>query len=443
MIRKKLKISRRRFLKRAGGLAGGLAAAAAFPCFVPASALGKDGNAAPANRITIGCIGTGGRGQAVMAGFLGSPDAQVVAVCDVKRTEREMARELVDRHYGKPGCAAYGDFRELLAREDIDAVSIASTDHWHVLHALAAARAGKDLYVEKPLGLSIAELKALRQAVQRYGRVFQFGTQQRSDSNFRLACELALNGRLGKVHTIRVSAPSGPGERTGSPDYPIAPVPEGFDYPMWLGPAPLAPYTPKRVINPHWFHISDYSLGYVAGWGIHHVDIAQWGNGTELTGPVEVEGSGVFPTDDGLCDNALSWDVDLRYANGAQLSFTSDGGKNPHGITFEGTEGWVYVRRGFIDAGPKSLLETRFGPNEIHLPVSRHQQQNLIDCVKTRGRTVCPIEAAVRSDTICHLSDIAMRLGRKLRWDPEKEEFTGDAGANRLLSRAMREPWRL
>jgi predicted dehydrogenase len=433
-------IERRQFLKGAAAMAGALAG---FPAIVPSSALGRDGTVPPSNRVAIGCIGVGGRGQAVMQGLMESPEVQVVAVCDVKGDVREAVREQVDRRHGKKGCASLSDFRELVARDDIDAVSIASTDHWHVLHALAAVRAGKDIYVEKPLGLSLEELKTLREAVHRYGRVFQFGTQQRSDVNFRFACELALNGRLGKVHTIRVSAPSGPGERTGSRTYEPMPPPPGFDYEFWLGPAPWAPYTPKRVINPHWFHISDYSLGYVAGWGIHHIDIAQWGNGTQLTGPVEVEGTGVFPHDDGLCDNVLSWDMDLKYAGGVRLSFTSDGGKNEHGIRFEGPDGWVYVRRGFIDASPKALLQEKLGEKEIHLPVSEHHQRNFVECVKSRRETISPIDVAVRSDTVCNISDIAMRLGRRLRWDPEKEEFPGDVEANRMLRRAMREPWSL
>ena len=431
------RIHRRGFLRSIAG------AAVAMPWVIPSTALGRGKRPPPSERVVMGFIGVGGRGQGVMGEFLSLPEAQAVAVCDVKRPEREMARSHVDGRYGGKACAEYGDFRDLVARDDIDAVSIASNDHWHVLHALAAVRSGKDVYVEKPLGLRVEELKVLRSAVQRFGRVFQFGTQQRSDRNFRFACELALNGRLGKVHTIRVSAPSGPGERTGSPTYEPMPVPEGFDYESWLGPAPRAPFTPKRVINPHWFHISDYSIGYVAGWGIHHVDIAQWGNGTELTGPVEVEGTGVFPTDDGLCDNALSWEVNLKYSSGVGMNFTSDGGKNAHGIRFEGPEGWVHVARGFIDAQPKSLLESEIRPGEIHLPVSDHHQGNFLDAVRTRGRTISPIEVAVRSDTVCHLSDIAMRLGRRLRWDPEREEFPGDWEANRMLSRAMRAPWHL
>lgn len=433
-------MNRRQFLQQTGKTA---ISALAFPYIVPSSALGKAGTTAPSNRIVIGGIGVGGQGRFVLRHFLELPDAQVVAVCDVKKPAREMTRDLIDQHYGKPVCTMYNDFRELLARPDIDAVVIASTDHWHVLHALAAARAGKDMYVEKPLGLAVQDLQVLRDTIKRYGRVFQFGTQQRSTPQFRQACELVLNGRIGKLHTIRVSAPSGAAERTKETSYSPIPAPDGLDYEFWLGPAPWAPYTPKRVVNPYWFHISDYSLGYVAGWGIHHIDIAQWGNGTELTGPVEVEGSGVFPSDDGLCDNALSWDVDHQYANGVRMNFTSDGGKNPHGIRFEGTEGWVYVNREAFDANPKSLLQEKIGPDEIRLPASTHHQRNLLDCIRTRGRTVSPIDVAVRSDTVCHLSDIAMRLGRKLRWDPEKETFVGDEGANQMLKRAMRSPWHL
>ncbi len=432
-------LSRRKFLNRAAGAC----AALAIPHLVPASVLGGAGSVAPSNRIVVGCIGVGGMGKGDMGMCLALPDVQVVAVCDPKRTMRDGAKQVVDAHYGKEGCAAYNDFQELLARPDIDAVSIASNDHWHVLHALAAVRAGKDIYVEKPLGMSVEEIKTLREAVHRYGRVFQFGTQQRSMPNFRQACELVRNGRIGKLHTIRVSAPSGVAERTGEATFPVAPVPDGFDYGMWLGPAPRTPYTPKRVISPHWFHISDYSLGYIAGWGIHHVDIAQWGNGSELSGPLEVAGSGVFPAQDGLCDNPLIWDVTMTYANGVTLDYTSDGDRNQHGIRFEGSEGWVYVNRSAFDAQPKSLLDEKIGPDEIRLPVSTNHQRNWIDCIKTRGRTIANIDVAVRSDTLCHLSDIAIRLGRKLRWDPEKEEFVNDPEANRRLKRAMRSPWHL
>lgn len=433
------KTSRRQLLINTSGAA----AAVGFPWIVSASALGKDGAVAPSNRVTIGCIGMGGMGRYDMSALLGLPDVQVVAVCDPKRPAREAGQQQVDGHYGKPDCKAYNDFRELVSRNDIDAVSIASTDHWHVLHALAAVRSGKDVYVEKPLGMSMTEIKTLREAVHRYGRTFQFGTQQRSMPNFRFACELVRNGRIGKLHTIKVSAPSGFAERTNEPGWAPASVPEGFDYDLWLGPAPYAPYTPKRVISPHWFHINDYSLGYIAGWGIHHLDIAQWGNGTELTAPVEVEGSGVFPGNDGLCDNALSWDVQLLYANSVRMHYTSDGLMNKHGILFEGSNGWVFVNRDEFNTQPKSLLQEKIGPNEIHLPESNLHQRNWVGSIKSRKPAICNIDVAVRSESVCHISDIAMRVGRKLKWDPEKEEFVGDAEANRRLIRAMRSPWHL
>ena len=432
-------LNRRQFLYGAAGLTIGTIG---FPYVVPSSALGKAGSVAPSNRIVMGCIGTGKQGQYVLGNFLQLPDAQVVALCDCRKSERDDALAVVKKHYGKADCALYNDFRELCARTDIDAVLIASTDHWHVLHALEAARTGKDMYLEKPMGVSVEEGQVLRKAIQRYGRVFQFGTQQRSDRNFRFACELALNGRVGKLHTIKVGVP--PSIKTGH--YPIVPVPPGIDYEMWLGPAPWAPYMRERVEtlglwHKLWWHISDYSLGWISAWGIHHIDIAQWGNGTEITGPLEVQGTGIFP-DEGLCDCATAWDVKMKYANGVTLDFT-DNNQNPQGVRFEGSDGWVFVKRGAIDAHPKSLLTEKIGPNEIHLPASNHHQQNFLDAVKTRAKPVSPIDSAVCSEIVCQLSDIATRTGRKLRWDPEKEKFIGDKLANGMLKRAMRSPWHL
>jgi predicted dehydrogenase len=271
--------------------------------------------------------------------------------------------------------------------------------------------------------------------------VFQFGTQERSSWSTRQACEIVLNGWIGKVHTIKV----GTRYSRSSGNYPAKPVPPEIDYDLWLGPAPVEPYCDERVSNSHWFHISDYSLGFIAGCGIHTIDMATWGNGTDLTGPLEVEGTGEFPRD-GLCDNALAWNVNLKFANGVMMNFT-DGQKNPLGVRFEGTEGSVFVLErhlgGTYDAEPKSLLKRTLEPGDIHLPVSNHHQENFIECCKSRARTVAPIEVAVRSDTLCHLSDIAMRLGRKVKWDPEKENFVGDAEASRMLTRPMRSPWHL
>lgn len=427
-------ITRRSFLK--GAAATG--AAVGLPAIVPASVFGAE---APSNRIVMGFIGTGGRGRSLLSNFLGLRDARVVAVCDVKKPERDRAAGMVEKRYRQKGCTAYGDFRELCARDDIDAAVVASTDHWHVLHALHAVRSGKDVYVEKPLGLSVEQGQVLRETVNRYGRVFQFGTQERSSRHTRFACAMVLSGRVGKIHTVKV----GSRYSRASGNYPPEPVPDWIDYEMWLGAAPWAPYTRHRVSNSHWFHVSDYALGFMAGCGIHTVDMAQWGNGTDLTGPVEVEGAGEFPSD-GLCNCALGWNVNLKFANGVTMNFT-DGRKNPLGVLFEGTDGWVFVKEthlgGGVKANPRELLRRKIGPDEVQLPVSDHHQKNFLDCIKTRSRTVAPVEVAVRSDAICQLSDIAMRLGRKLKWDPDTEQFIGDEGANRMLRRPMRDPWRL
>jgi len=253
------------------------------------------------------------------------------------------------------GCAAYNDFREIIARDDIDIVSICTPDHWHAIPGIMAARAGKDIFVEKPFTLNIAEGRAFVTAVETHGRIMQLGTQQRSDGRFRFACELARNQLIGEVHTIRVGSPA-----SGQcPPQPPQPVPKGFDYDLWLGPAPWKPYTANRCRTPWWYFISDYTMGFVSGWGIHHVDIAQWGNGTDHTGPVEIEGTGVFPKD-GLCDTAMSWRVVSTYASGVKMIF-ADNRQEKQGVVFEGTEGWVYVRRGFIDARPRSLLSYKLG----------------------------------------------------------------------------------
>ena len=431
-------LGRRRFLKQA---AGAVAGAVALPYVVPSAVLGKDGAVAPSERITMASVGVGGRGGGLLGGWLGLRDTQVLAVCDPKRSRRYWAEEAVDRRYGKKVCTAYTDFREVYARDDIDAVAVASTDHWHVLLALMAVRSGKDVYCEKPLGLSVEQGQVLREAVQRYGAVFQFGTQERSSWSTRKACEIVRNGWIGKVRKITVSSRYS----RVSENFKPQPVPDSLAYDLWLGPAPWAPYSPQRVQNNGWFHISDYALGFIAGCGIHTVDMAQWGNGTDLTGPVAVEGTGEFPPD-GTCNCATGWDVNLTFADGVVMNFT-DGKRNPLGVRFEGTDGWVFVLEqhlgGTVNANPKSLLKRKPGPNDLHLPVSNNHGHNFIECIKTRARTAAPVESAVRSDQICQLSDIAMRVGRKLKWDPVAERFIGDAEANRMLSRSMRDPWRL
>ncbi len=452
------KIARRGFL-RASALLG--AGAFTLPYFVPGRVLGAGGATPPSEKIVMGCIGVGSMGGGHLRSLSAQEDVRMVAVCDLRRSFRDRGKQRVDARYGDNACATYRDFRELLARPDIDAVCIATPDHWHALIALEAARNRKDMYLEKPVDVHVAAAKALRRAVNRYGVVFQFGTQQRSGQEFRFGCELVRNGRIGKLRTIVVGSLPGL-EKENQPLQP-QPDPAEFDYDMWLGPAPWAPYTFERAASRaegsvgYWMHIHDYGLGCLSGaWGIHHVDIAQWGNNSDDTGPLEIEGTGVLPAD-GLCDTALTWRVEHTYANGVKMIhmdtkhieeefpqfITPVLDMRGCGILFIGTDGWVIVSRGGIDAQPKSLLQTVFDSSEPRLPVSNNHERNFLECVKTRGQPISSIESAVRSDTICHLDDIAIRLGRKLRWDPAKEEFLNDEAANRLLTRPLRSPWRL
>lgn len=424
--------SRRAFL----GQSAAAISALAFPAIIPASARAA-GDTAPNSRIGVGLIGSGPQGCGVMGNFLRNQNARVLAVCDIQAERRESAKARVDHQYGDSACDTYNDFRELLERSDIDAVIIASPDHWHVLHGIYAARAGKDMYLEKPMGLCAADNQALRDAIHRHKRVFQYGTQQRSSENFRIACELVRNGYIGELRHIEVGAPpSIPGG-----EVPPEPVPPGVDYELWLGPAPYAPFSKNRIINEYWWHNTDYALGFVAGWGIHHVDIAQWGCDMDLSGPVEAEGTGEFPTE-GFRNCATSWDIRFRYANGVTMHYT-DENQLTHGINFIGSEGRVYVRRSHLETDPKSLMDVKLGPDEIHLYESNDHAGNFLECVRSRAETVCPIDIAVRSDMICQLSDIAMRLKRPLKWDPAVERFIGDDEANARLTRPMREPWKL
>ncbi len=426
-------ITRRRFLKRATAAAAGVAG---FPYLIPASALGKAGSVAPSNRIVIGVIGTGGQGMSDMRGFLNKEEAQVVAVCDVDTDHRNQARDAVNEKYGNRDCAAYNDFREVIGRSDIDAILLALPDQWHAISAIMAVRAGKDIHAQKPLAYNIAEGRAIVDAVKRYGLVWQTGSQQRSDWRFRFACELVRNGRIGKVDTVKVGLPNR--NHIWGDDTQPAPVPAGFDYDMWLGPAPWAPYHPGRC---HWNFrwISDYSGGQITDWAGHHCDIAQWGLGTELTSPVEIEGTGVFPGA-GLHDTVEDYRFACKYDEGFTMIVA---GAFPQGVRFEGSDGWIFVNRSKIDAHPKSLLTSVIGPDEIHLYKSDDHKQNFLDCVRTRSRTVAPVEVAHRSIMIGHLGVIALKLGRKVEWDPRKERFINDPEADRLLSRPMRSPWHL
>jgi predicted dehydrogenase len=446
----------RRSLLQAG--LGGIAAGIGFPAIVPASALGRGGAVAPSNRVTLAVIGTGNQGFNDLHSFLGDERVQIVAVCDVNRESagywdgkvggREPAKRLVEKHYAghKPsgsyrGCDACVDFREILGRKDIDAVEICTPDHWHAIPVLEACKAGKDIYCQKPLSLTVAEGRAMSYAVSKCHVVFQTGSQQRSDHRFRRAAELVRNGRIGDLKKVLVGLPGGRTDyaKCGERKKP-EPVPAGFEYNTWLGPAPDAPYAPARChVNFRWIY--DYSGGQVTDWGGHHPDCAQWGMGTEMTGPVEFRNvKGVFPPDP-LWNTATEYTFEAVYENGVSMIVSN---QNKMGVTFEGTRGTIYVDRGKLTASPKTILDSKIGPNEIHLYKSDDHFRNFIDGVISRGPTAAPAEVAHRSITICHLGNIAMRLGRKtLRWDPRSEQIIGDDEASKMLSRPYREPWKL
>lgn len=427
----KRRFSRRQFLR--GAAAAGVASA--FPNIVPASALGKNGATAASERIVMGVIGSGLQGTSNLRGFLRFGDVQMVAIADVDAGHREEARAIVNEKYGNQDCAGYNDFRELNARDDIDAVIIATPDHWHVLTAIDAVKSGKDAYVQKPLAWSVEEGRALSDAVAKHGRILQTGSQQRSDRRFRQACELARNGRLGTLKYVNVGIPSNNKfvGATWSPE----PVPEGFDYDFWLGPAPWAEYHHQRCHYEFRF-VLDYSGGQVTNFGAHNLDIAQWGLGMDDSGPIEVSGNGVFPAS-GLFTTATKVYFECTYANGVKLVCKTGNS----GMTFEGTEGSVYVDRNRIRAEPASILDEPIGESEIRLYKSRNHYRNFADCVLSREQPICHAEIGHRSSTICNIGNIAMRLGRTLPWDPKRERFVNDREANKMLGRKMRGSWKL
>lgn len=451
------RLSRRRFLKR---VTAASATAVAAPWIVPASALGKDGHVAPSERIVMGCIGTGKRGTGDMGIFLGQKDVQVVAVCDVETRSqlyitgatagREPAKERVESHYAKTalagtykGCKAFGDFRELLQISDIDAVCVATPDHWHALISIAAANAGKDIYCEKPLANSVAEGRAVCTAVEKNGRILQTGTQERSRDNARFASELIRNGRIGKLHTVRIQMPCSEPHHDRVRALKGMPAaespPKGFNYDFWLGHTPLAPYTPGRC-HFWWRFVMSYGGGEMTDRGAHIIDLAQMGMDTEGTGPVEIEAKGSRET--GLYNTFMDYEFTNTFANGVRMIGQNRG---PRGVKFEGSKGWIFlhVHGCAIEAEPKSLLEEKIGAEEIHLERSPGHHRNFLDCVKSRKAPVAPAEVGHRSATICHLNNIAMLTESKLVWDPVKERIKDNDAANALLSPAMRIPWSL
>jgi predicted dehydrogenase len=455
-------ISRRRFIGAAGRTVVASAVAGGFPSIVPASVFGAF---APSKRINVGAIGNGRISRAHdLPGIWKHDTARIVAVCDLDSKRVEEARALVNGRYakvtGKPydGVTMYLNYRELLANKDIDAVVISTPDHWHALIAIEAVQAGKDVYLQKPASLTISEGRALSDAVHRSGRIFQIGSQQRSSPQFRYAAELVRNGRIGELRTVYVGLPGDPSGK----DEPVMPVPKNLDYDVWLGSTPVVPYTENRVHpqagygRPGWLRCEQFGAGMITGWGAHHIDSAHWGMDTEYTGPVEIWGSAEFPKS-GLWDVHGPFTTEAVYASGVKMIVS---GEFPNGIKFEGTEGWIFVSRGneavtasdpvsklkdprALAAGDPKILTSVIGPDEIHLYESKDHHGNWLECIRSRRQPIAPVEIAHRACSACLLHHIAMKAGRRLFWDPLKERFRNDDGANALLSRPQRAPYGL
>ena len=440
--------------------------AAAAPLVLPDAVLGR---LAPSNRINVGVIGLGTRGIPDMKIFMRNDDVQIRAICDVNtaskgyRNEdivmgRDPALKIVSQYYGSKrksgsfqGVDAYKDFRHILERDDIDAVAVVVPDHWHAPISIMAAQAGKDIFCQKPLTLTVGEGQQMIKAVRQHQRILQTGSQYRSHAGARRACELVLNGRIGRLKAIRIYIPYnnkvGPG-----PGWKPMPVPVGFNYDLWLGPAPSVPYHVKRCIYKFRF-IRDYSAGQITNFGAHSIDIAQWGNGSSLSGPIEVEGlHAQWPPEGSLFNTALESKFRARYANGVEL--IGESSDKDEGLRFEGTEGWIdFTLRGRLQASSPSLETEVIGPNEIRLPVSNPERtfddpgnyyadhiRNFLDSVKSRQEPLEPVEAGHRSATVCHLWSIAIQnKGTRLAWDPEREEFINHEKANSMRTRPERD----
>jgi predicted dehydrogenase len=452
-----LPISRRQFVKTSLAAA---AAATAFPTIIPSSVLGQD---APSKKIQIGQIGCGRIGHDMdMPGILKHDSARIVAVCDLDSKRVQHAKEYVEGTYAKkqPGqkpmaVRTYGDYRELLKDPQVDAIAVSTPDHWHAEPVIAGALAGKDIYVQKPFAMTLAEGRAVSDIVRARKCAFQIGSQQRSTSQFRIAVELVRNGRIGKLHTVKVGLPVDP---PGGSEQEM-PVPPNLNYEMWLGSTPQVFYTEDRVHpqdsiknRPGWLRIDSYCLGMITGWGAHHVDIAQWGMDAEYTGPIEIEGKAEFPKK-GLWNVHGPYHIEAKYANGATMIIDNN---FTNGIRFEGADGWIFVSRGAakvtasdpatsfgkaLEASDPKILNSKIGPNEYHTHPSTDHHGDWLTSIQTRKPAATNPEQAHRATSACILGWISMKLGRKLRWDPVKETFADDAQANAMLSRPQRAPY--
>jgi len=438
--------SRRHFLKAS--------VAAAAPWVVPSSVFGAD---PPSERMHVALIGCGNQSRVDLPSVMRFDDVQVVAVCDVNRGShgyarpehflgREPARDTVNAYYAKKtgagsyrGCDMYSDFREVLARDDVDAVLVVLPDHWHALVSVMACQAGKDVYCQKPLSLTVHDGQQMIQAVRKHRRILQTGSQYRSSGSVRRVAELVRNGRIGKVQRA-IAIVNGSGAGPG-PGWQPMPVPDGFDYDFWLGPAPAAPYHIDRCLYRFRFHL-DYSGGQVTNTGAHALDIVQWALGKDGTGPVEFEDLGaVWPPPGHLYSTAMQTAFRARWADGIELVCRTQ--EPGFGARFEGSEGWVQYTAGNIEASSDAIRDAVIEPGEIHLPVSNGHYRNWLDCIRSREEPIAPVEAGHRTASICHCGNIAMRLKRRVRWNPETEQFVEDDEANQMLRRPYREPWKI
>ena len=421
------RLSRRGFLGRTAAGVGGVLAA---PYVITSNALGAEGATAASDRIVVGVIGVGGRARSDMGAFMSNSDVQIVAVCDVQGSKRKAAKITVDRKYGGNGCKAYIDMRELVARQDIDAVLIATGDNNHSIASITAARAGKDMYCEKPMSVVIAESRAVSDTMRRFSRIFQCGTQRRNVGNFVFAVNLARSGKLGKLKTMHAEKawPDSGVHFQVLPGQPAPPL-EVADWNGWLGAAPWRPFNAQYMSRRFWLKHGDFSGGSICEWGSHTVDICQWANDADDTSAVYYET---------INENN---DVACTYANGVKLIIRKGLRFGSCPIRIEGEEGWVETGdSGKVEVYPKSLMsERRFRGG---YPQNNHVRE-FLNCVKSRKQPVAPAEGAHRSISTCHVANICVRLGRPVKWDPVKEEFIGDDEANRLRSRAYRHPWRL
>ncbi len=417
--------------------------AAGFPLIVKAQTLGRAGGVAASDRVTLATIGCGNMGTGHLTNFLKLPAAKVLAVCDVFDEHLTKAKDRVDQRYGNKDCATYRAFEEVLARRDIDAVTMAVPDHWHGIVAVSALRAGKDVYGEKPLAHNLREGLAIVNHVAKYNRIWQTGSWQRSRENFHRACELVRNGRVGKVTRVEVGLPGGPfGYGKLADKTPFVDPPAGFQWDRWLGPGPEARYSEARA-HFNWRWALDYGGGQLMDWVGHHVDIAHWGMGWDETGPYQVEGVGEYPERQALWNSAKRYRIEAKYPGGVDVVIAGGHDDIRGGTRWNGDKGWIWVNRGALEAGPASILEEKIGENEIHLTKSSDHYAQFLECVKSRKETITPARIAHRSATPGWLGHIAMITGRRLRWDAEKQDILHDPSARELLGREMRAPWRL